>query len=72
MQYDKTKPEDLDTNLEDHAMDTLRYLCMARPLVIDIKAKPETIEENIKKQFAVQTYIDKIKKQNLLLTRKNF
>ncbi len=26
MQRDKTKPEDIDTDLEDHAMDSLRYL----------------------------------------------
>ncbi len=70
MQYDKTKPEDLDTNLEDHAVDTLRYLCMAKPIVFAIPKPPETIEENVKKQFAVQTYISNIKKQNLLLTRK--
>jgi hypothetical protein len=70
MQYDKTKPEDLDTNLEDHAVDTLRYLCMAKPIVFTIPKPPETIEENIRKQFAVQTYINNIKKQNLLLTRK--
>lgn len=37
MQYDKTKPEDLDTSLEDHLLDDLRYICMARPITIDIK-----------------------------------
>jgi hypothetical protein len=37
MQYDKTKPEDLDTSLEDHLLDVLRYICMARPMTIDIK-----------------------------------
>jgi len=26
MQRDKKKPEDIDTDLEDHAMDSLRYL----------------------------------------------
>jgi hypothetical protein len=31
MQHDKTAPEDLDTTSEDHAVDTLRYGCMARP-----------------------------------------
>jgi len=33
MQHDKTKPEDLDTTSEDHAIDTLRYGLMARPYV---------------------------------------
>jgi hypothetical protein len=31
-QTDKKHPEDLDTRLEDHAMDALRYLLSARPI----------------------------------------
>lgn len=31
-QHDKRQPEDLDTNLEDHAVDALRYLLAVRPL----------------------------------------
>jgi hypothetical protein len=42
MQYDKTKPEDLDTKLEDHALDTLRYLVMSRPITVEI---PKTLKE---------------------------
>lgn len=30
--YDKNKPEDLDSDMEDHAVDALRYFCMARPI----------------------------------------
>ena len=41
MQYDKTKSEDLNTSMEDHAVDTLRYLCMTHPVVI----KPENFED---------------------------
>jgi hypothetical protein len=33
MQHDPAKPEDLDTNSEDHAVDTLRYACSSRPWV---------------------------------------
>jgi hypothetical protein len=29
---DSKNPEDVDTNQEDHAYDTLRYMCMARPI----------------------------------------
>ena len=36
LQYSDTKPEDLDTELEDHAADSLRYMCMARPIKADI------------------------------------
>ena len=32
MMYDQTKPEDLDSDLEDHIADEWRYMCMARPI----------------------------------------
>jgi hypothetical protein len=32
MQHDKKVPEDIDTTLEDHAADALRYLLAVRPL----------------------------------------
>lgn len=32
MMYSATKPEDLDTNLEDHVADETRYMCMSRPI----------------------------------------
>ena len=32
LQYSKTKPEDIDTDGEDHIADEWRYLCMARPI----------------------------------------
>ena len=32
MMFHKTKPEDLDTELEDHVADEWRYLCMSRPV----------------------------------------
>ena len=33
LQHDKVKPEDLDTDGEDHAADELRYACQARPWI---------------------------------------
>lgn len=39
MMYDEHKPEDLDTDLEDHACDEIRYFCMMRPI------KPRMIQE---------------------------
>lgn len=38
--YDKHKVEDVDSKLEDHAYDSLRYGCMARPWV-PTKASPD-------------------------------
>lgn len=32
MMYDPAKPEDLDTTLEDHCPDEVRYLCMSQPV----------------------------------------
>ena len=32
MMYDEHKPEDLDTDLEDHCPDEIRYFCMMRPI----------------------------------------
>ncbi len=31
LQHDPTKVEDIDSRMEDHAADELRYMCMARP-----------------------------------------
>ena len=45
MIYDKTKPEDLDTSLEDHALDTARYICMSRPIVV---SKAPSIDDEVK------------------------
>jgi hypothetical protein len=42
MQRDKHQPEDIDTTLEDHAMDALRYLLAARPLQSHKRAQKDT------------------------------
>lgn len=36
MQHDANRPEDMDTEGEDHAVDELRYACMSRPYVRDL------------------------------------
>jgi hypothetical protein len=43
MMYDEHKPEDLDTDLEDHCLDDCRYFCMMRPIaprIINEEKKP--------------------------------
>ena len=40
LQYDEHKPEDLDTDGEDHVADEVRYFCMARPIQ-PVSAGPE-------------------------------
>lgn len=40
LQHDKDRIEDVDSEGEDHAPDTLRYACMARPYVRQVEKKP--------------------------------
>ncbi len=44
--YSETRPEDLDTDLEDHIADESRYVCMARPYTPPEKEKPKRKEYN--------------------------
>ena len=43
LQHDQDRPEDVDTDGEDHAPDALRYACMSRPWirVVEQPKKPE-------------------------------
>lgn len=41
LMYDEHKPEDIDTDGEDHIADEIRYLCMARPIKPRMKAEPD-------------------------------
>lgn len=44
-QHDDKRPEDLDTDCEDHALDDVRYACAARPWVREAeKPKPARFE----------------------------
>lgn len=43
MMYSETNPEDLDTKLEDHCPDEVRYMCMSRPISPIIPVEPKTI-----------------------------
>ena len=41
LQYDEHRPEDLDTDGEDHVADEVRYFCMSRPIKPRIAAQPD-------------------------------
>jgi hypothetical protein len=47
LMYDKTKPEDVDTKMSDHAYDALRYLIMSRPRIRDTFTDMFAIKQNI-------------------------
>lgn len=57
LQHDPQRAEDVDTDAEDHAPDTLRYGCMSRPWVKDAPTVPKarfdtdlTVNEILKRQ----------------------
>lgn len=46
LMYDEHKPEDLDTDAEDHVADEWRYMCMARPISPRETAPADTYYES--------------------------
>ena len=52
LQHDSDRPEDVDTDGEDHAPDEARYACMSRPYVM---SKPRLVPGNIVSVGALNT-----------------
>jgi hypothetical protein len=52
MMYSETKPEDLDTKLEDHCPDEVRYMCMSRPVKPIIPVERKVILSDPLDQFS--------------------
>ena len=46
LQYDEHKPEDLDTDGEDHVADEVRYFCMSRPIKPRMSVKADEFANN--------------------------
>jgi hypothetical protein len=57
LQHDPDKPEDLDTDAEDHVADEARYACMSRPYVPKAAepAKPDRVDVQILPNGQVKT-----------------
>ena len=51
MMYSETHPEDLDTKLEDHCPDEVRYMCMSRPISPIMHVEPTPIISDPLNQF---------------------
>ena len=51
MMYSETHPEDLDTKLEDHCPDEVRYMCMSRPISPIIPPERKVIISDPLNQF---------------------
>lgn len=45
LQHDAARPEDLDTDGEDHAADELRYACMSRPYVAVVRPSAPPVRD---------------------------
>ena len=45
LMYDEHKPEDIDTEGEDHIADAIRYLCMSRPIKPRMSTPPDGYSE---------------------------
>ncbi len=65
MMYDEHKPEDLNTDLEDHALDDIRYFCMSRPI------KPRMIADNkIPLHDPLNQFTDRLGNHNRAIIRR--
>ncbi len=51
MMYSETHPEDLDTKLEDHCPDEVRYMCMSRPVAPMMHVEEKVIISDPLDQF---------------------
>ena len=53
-QHDTARPEDIDTDGEDHAADACRYGCMSRPWVPQAYKRPGPIRRNVMNELTVE------------------
>lgn len=54
LQHDAAKPEDLDTDMEDHAADEWRYACMSRPWTSPAKSDVKPMRDRWDKKPAAE------------------
>lgn len=54
MMYSETNPEDLNTKLEDHCPDEVRYMCMSRPVKPIVPVQKKSIISDPLDQFTEQ------------------
>ena len=47
LQHDELRPEDVDTEQEDHAPDELRYACMSRPYIAPPPAEEKPVDPRL-------------------------
>lgn len=52
LQHDDKRPEDLNTDMEDHAGDDWRYACMSRPWVRPLKVEKKPVNDGYRRAGA--------------------
>ena len=57
-QHDENRPEDLDTEGEDHAVDDIRYACMSRPFGARVEADEDLNPLMVKNAFRMAELSD--------------
>ena len=57
-QHDENRPEDLDTEGEDHAVDDIRYACMSRPFGARVEADEDLNPLMVKNAFKLSELSD--------------
>lgn len=57
MMHSETHPEDVDTKLEDHCPDEIRYMCMSRPIKPVVKVQKEPVFFDPLDQYPTKTRI---------------
>lgn len=65
LQHDPDRPEDLDTDAEDHVADEVRYACMSRPYVKprdEAKSLPKSLQTTTFNEFieSTPTYSERV------------
>jgi hypothetical protein len=58
LQHDAIRPEDLDSDSEDHAADETRYACMSRPWTPPLKVEPAKPRDRWDRVFNDDTEVD--------------
>lgn len=64
LQHDADRPEDLDTDGEDHAADEWRYACMSRPFIVGAEPK-KTIRHVIAEMIKPKTFDDVMREHEM-------
>jgi hypothetical protein len=64
IQHDDKRPEDLDTNSEDHAADDWRYACMSRPYTAPKPEKPKDPLDAFKTPPTMNELLEQVSRTN--------